>query len=973
MRWIALTVGFLSASVALPQGLSPKEALARMKTPDDVRVRLVASEPLIRQPLSLSFDDRGRLWVLQYLQYPNPAGLKAVEVDRYLRTKWDRKPEPPPKGPKGADRITILTDEDGDGVMDHAKDFLSNLNLATGFIHGCGGVFVLQSPYLLFYADKNCDDVPDGDPEVLLDGFGMEDSHAYANSLTWGPDGWLYGAQGSTVTANIRGITFQQGVWRYHPKTKKFELFAEGGGNTWGLDFNRWGDCIAGTNLGGAAMLHHVQGAYYVKGFEKHGALQNPFAYGYFEHAPYKDFRGGHVTCGGIVYQGGALPERYHGRYIAANLLSNAIHWHEFEPNGSTFKNRFGGELLVANDTWFRPIDCETGPDGAVYIADWTDKRANHVDPRDDWDKTNGRIYAIEAKNAKKVEPFDLEKKTSNDLSRLLFDSNDWFARKARQILAERQDLLVLQDLVSSMGNRAFEPYPMKALFGINAVGEVTSNWLASDLNHRDESVRKWAIRLIGDDPTRHAAALSELIRLASTDESLHVRLQLACTAKRLPCDHAVRIIETLCRRSEDATDPFIPLLLWWAVECKCDSDRDKVLAWLKNGDLWSRPIFRDTLLPRLARRFAAKGSTEECRGLAEILTSADSHGLFQQTVAAAESDLPLLDRPPTALKSALGLIRSKPFLAGLQFAMKFRLDWAIQAANERIIDPNSAFEDRKALLESLCRCVPEAGARQATAILQSDRMASLHQAALAAVRSYTDPKVGEVVLELGVRSQGVRQKCVELLASRPTFAAMMVNAVEKTRLKPTDVPSADLQRIAAFKDAALNARIEKIWGKVAPPTPAEKVAQIHGHKVSVRLAKGDPAKGKSLFKQHCANCHILFGEGAKIGPELTGADRKNLDFLMISLVDPSAVIRKEFMSHSVVTTDGRTLNGLVAESSPTTLTLIDSKAQRISIPQADVEAMKPSSVSVMPERLLDTMNAEQVRDLMAYLQSNPK
>lgn len=446
----------------------------------------------------------------------------------------------------------------------------------------------------------------------------------------------------------------------------------------------------------------------------------------------------------------------------------------------------------------------------------------------------------------------------------------------------------------------------------------------------------------------------------------------MACVAKRLNAEYSLSMVEVLCDRGDEA-DPFIPLLLWWAVESKCDSDRDMVLAWIKKGELWSRPIFRDTILPRLARRFAAKGSSEECRGLAQILSAAESHGLFQPTVTSAESDLPLMKEPPAALQPSLDRIRSKPFRAGLQFAMKFRLDWAVQAANERIIDAATPIEDRKALLESLCRCVPETGVETATAILQSDRMAALHQAALAAVRSYSDPKVGEVVLELGVRSQVVRPKCVELLASRPTFAAMLVSAVEKTRLKPTDVPSADLQKIAAFKDAALNARIEKIWGKVAPPTPAEKVAAIHGHKVSVRLTTGDPAKGKPLFKQHCANCHVLFGEGAKIGPELTGADRKNLDFLLTSLVDPSAVIRKEFMSHSVVTTDGRTLNGLVAESSPTTVTLIDSKAQRISIAQADVEVMKPSSVSVMPEKLLDGMTAEQVRDLMAYLQSNPK
>ncbi len=257
-----------------------------MTVPPGFVVQLVANEPEIRQPLCLNFDDRGRLWVLQYIQYPTPAGLKPTKVDQYLRTTYDRVPEPPPRGPKGADKITICDDFDANGHARRYKNFITGLNLCTGFAIGHGGVFVMQSPYLLFYPDKNRDDVPDSDPEILLTGFGMEDAHAFANSLTWGPDGWLYGVQGSTVTAHVRGIEFQQGVWRYHPVTHQFELFAEGGGNLWGLDFDDDGEIFCGTNAS-EQMLHALQGAYYVKNFGKHGALHNPYTYGYFEHVPH--------------------------------------------------------------------------------------------------------------------------------------------------------------------------------------------------------------------------------------------------------------------------------------------------------------------------------------------------------------------------------------------------------------------------------------------------------------------------------------------------------------------------------------------------------------------------------------------------------------------------------------------------------------------------------------------------------------
>ena len=212
----------------LGQGFSPDEAVKRMTVADGFIVELTAAEPLVRQPVAIDFDDRGRLWALQYLQYPNPAGLQRVKVDRYSRTTYDRVPKPPPHGPKGADRLTILEDSDGDGRVDEAKDFLSDLNLATGFAFGHGGVFVLQTPYLLFYPDRDRDDVPDGDPKVLLTGFGMEDTSSLANSLTWGPDGWLYGTQGTNITANVRGIPFEQGRVAIPPVEQEVRIVQRG-------------------------------------------------------------------------------------------------------------------------------------------------------------------------------------------------------------------------------------------------------------------------------------------------------------------------------------------------------------------------------------------------------------------------------------------------------------------------------------------------------------------------------------------------------------------------------------------------------------------------------------------------------------------------------------------------------------------------------------------------------------------------
>ncbi|HZW33937.1 MAG TPA: PVC-type heme-binding CxxCH protein, partial [Isosphaeraceae bacterium] len=401
---LSVLQGRLAAqSPAVPPGvpppLAPAEARKALKLAGGLQIELVASEPTVRQPVCITFDDRGRLWVLQYLQYPTPNGLKPVAVDQYLRTKYDRVPEPPPGGPKGADRIVILEDAGGDGVFRKAKEFVTGLDLASGMALGYDGLFVVQPPYLLFYRDKDHNDVPDGDPEVLLKGFGMEDAHAFANSLTWGPDGWLYGAQGSTVTASIRGIEFQQGIWRYHPVTKEFELFAEGGGNTWGIDFDRQGRLFAGGNTT-EPLCHHVQGAYYIKGFGKHGPLHNPYSFGYFNPVRHHGFLGSALTGGFVIYQGGLFPSRFDQAVIYPNLRANAMRVSRLEPAGSTFTTHFQEDFIVSADRWFRPVKSLVGPDGALYVADWYDYNISHTDPKDrsKWympSRDTGRLYRV--------------------------------------------------------------------------------------------------------------------------------------------------------------------------------------------------------------------------------------------------------------------------------------------------------------------------------------------------------------------------------------------------------------------------------------------------------------------------------------------------------------------------------------------------------------------------------------------------
>lgn len=972
---------FFSGRHVLAQGYSPEQAVKHMQVPPGFQVQLVASEPEVRKPVTMTFDGRGRMWVIQYLQYPEPNGLKPIKVDQYLRTTYDKVPEPPPKGPKGADRITIFYDPDENGRYRKNKDFVNDLNLASGLALGYGGVFVLQAPYLLFYPDRNGDDVPDGAPEVLLKGFGIEDAHAVANSIQWGPDGWLYGAQGSTCTAHIRGIEFQQGIWRYHPITREFELFAEGGGNTWGLDFDQHGNAIAGTNWGNSTMLHQAQGGYYIKGFAKHGPLHNPFTFGYFDHVPYKGFKGGHVTCGGVLYQGGAFPKSFDNTYIAGNLLANAIYWHVLEPKGSSFTAHFGGDFLIGNDNSFRPVDCLVGPDGALYIADWCDKRANHVDPVNNWDRTRGRIYKVRYlvnQGRKDDKPADLNKLPSSEVVSLLNHRNDWYRREANRILAERRDPTVIPDLRKIL--REHEDHlALEGLWALYVSGGFDQTLAADLLHHSSADVRAWTIRLLADHRTVSckvevsSTILAALINLARTEQDPSVRSQLASTCKRLSANQGLAIVGELLRRSEDVDDPHIPLLLWWAIEDKAASDREQVLQLLEAPEVWKLPLVQRFITERLARRYLAEGTEAGYSTCAWLFKHAPaSVDPLLQGMEKALEGRQLHSVPKELEKPLADLWSQQPTPLLVRCALRLGSPPAYERALQMIVDSKIGEQDRIALIEALgqigkSECVPAL-----EELLAKSKSNALRLAALSALQAFPDPQIAKHVLSLYPKLAGeLRTRAQTFMFSRPISALAFLEAVDAGRIAPADVPLDQLRRAIQYDQSEIKKLVAKHWGQVGAPPPGARVARINSVLHLLGQSPGHPAAGKELFQKHCATCHALFGQGEKIGPDLTSVDRKNPSFLVTSIVDPSAIIRPEYVAQTVTTKDGRILTGLIIDRAPAAITLVDAKIERTVLAQDKIESIEPTSISLMPESILDPLDDQQIRDLFSYLQAD--
>jgi putative membrane-bound dehydrogenase-like protein len=582
----------------------PDEALRAFKTIDGLTMELVASEPVIRQPIDLHFDDRGRLWVVQYLQYPFPAGLNITSYDQYLRARYNAVPAAPPNHVRGADKITVLEDTNGDGTFDAHKDVITGLNITTSVLTGRGGVWVMNPPYLLFYRDRTGDGLPDGDPEVRLAGFGLEDTHSLANSLTWGPDGWLYGVHGSTSTAKVRGVSFLgQAVWRYHPERDEFELFAEGGGNPWTLSFDSRGRAFSGDNGGNNRGFHWVQGGRYVKNWPKHGPFSRPHSYGYISNMEHEGYPA-RFAMTQVVYEEGKLPA-YEGQLISGMALTSRIQASRFVADGSTVRTVDTDAVVTTTDRSFRPVDTAVGPDGAVYFADWCDIRMDHTDPRDTWDKSCGRIWRLRGKDYRQAAPFDLAQRSSQELVELLGDQRKWYRDQARRVLGERKD----QSLVPRLRTLARErrgQLALEALWTANLISGMDSEWALALLDHPDAPIRSWTVRLLN-----HAGAITRplrqrLVGLARSEPDAEVRSELASTATRLEADAALAVLHELIRRQEDVSDKHIPLRIWWALENKITSDADLVLSWLEKDGVWQEPVFAEHLAGRIARRLAA-------------------------------------------------------------------------------------------------------------------------------------------------------------------------------------------------------------------------------------------------------------------------------------------------------------------------------------------------------------------------------
>ena len=974
-----------------PEPLTPAEALNTFETAEGLRVDPVLHESLIRQPLFVDFDERGRLWLVQYRQYPDPAGLQVLTWDDHLRKVFDRVPPPPPYDRPGKesfwgrDRISYHEDTDGDGIYDRHGVFVEGLNLATSLAFGRGGLWVLQPPYLLFYPDADGDDRPDGEPETHLAGFGLEDTHSIANSLKWGPDGWLYGAVGSTVTARVRVVGsndprhwrfFGQNVWRYHPETRRFELFAEGGWNTFGLEFDDQGRLFSGTN-GNLQAVRFVQGGFYRKSFGKHGPFTRSYTFGHFNGLPIQGQKL-RLVHQWLPYSSGAMAT-LQGRLIGGNALAHRLHALRLEPEGSSFRTVELPAPLRSSDRWFRPVHLAVGPSGAVYISDWYDARITHLDPRDNWDRERGRVWRLRSEHAAFAAPENLGALSSVELVDRLRTTNQWVRATARRLLRERRDESVLPLVRDGMAQDG--QFALECLWSLHALDAFDAGAALSGLTHDLPAIRVWTLRLLGDSRRSLSLPVWEAVRrTAKDDTSPEVVSQAASLAARLSPDRSWDLLRILASRPF-TEDPNIPLQLWWACEAQIRRDPERVTGWLSDPALWNEPMFASALIERLGRRFMADRSERHLAICARLLRLAPDRDALRRLLRGMEQALDgrEFSHPPAVLEPALEQVRLRlafdtEFIA---FALRLGSRAGVRAAQDYVRNPDGRLEKRLELLRGLARRLdPEMRDYCLSLFSKPQESNPFRIEAIGNLRYYAEGRVADKLLsELAGGDPALRPTALAVLTGRPSWAKRLLQAIERQTVPSEILDRQVLLTLSRLPGLAGDSFLKQLLagrratGALPPQEGILRVRRL------LAADEGDPQRGRELFESLCGNCHRLFDSGRAVGPDLTGYERGNREYLLTAVADPNLAVREEFELVTVTlrpASEGEeavVLSGFVRETDDGGLELRDLAGNRIAVGADDIAGTQRSRQSVMPEGLLDGLDARQLRDLFAFVQ----
>ena len=955
-----------------------EETLAQMYLPPGFKAEAVVSEPDIHQPIAFTFDERGRIWVAEAYSYPV------------------RRPEG-----EGLDKIVIFEDTDTDGKFETRKVFAEGLNLVSGLEVGFGGAWVGAAPYLLFIPDKNRDDKPDGEPQILLEGFGYQDTHECLNSFMWGPDGWLYGNQGVFNYAQIgkpgapkeKRVELRAGVWRYHPVRHEFEVFAEGGSNQWGLDYDEHGQifmthCRSYWGRGGTT--HVIQGGIFwnqananypdfiiadpPKDFP--GFRNYLLASARYDHGaggagePGTDaIYGGHFHVRTMIYYWENWPARYRARLFTHNLHGHQINQQVNLRERSGFNTVHAGrDMSFCADPKYVAVDLQYGPDGAVYIIDWYDQQHCHNPNTEQWDRSNGRIYRIQYAETYKPVKIDLAKMSDTELGQYQRHRNQWYARTARRLLQERSlDGKLSTEFQKSLDNflQHSDAKLRLAAYWIMSASKETA--YSNAIWDTDEYVRAWGVQLLSQSQdnsmiTSYSEAIS-LPSMARTEASPLVRLHLASAVQRLPEKRAWNLIEALAQHGEDREDRNIPYLLWQAIAPRMKENPERAFR-----------LAETTLLPQLADWIYWYGSTLSDSARDKVVERISKSEPKDQQRLLAGLELALktranLQKPQAwdALAANLYKSESTPVVRRAELvAAAFGDQSRFPNLRATLAKTDAANDAREHAFTVLSRSQDSGSLDTFIALLDDNRFRGR---AITLLARFESPKAAEALLSrLNNFTTDEKNAALNTLTSRASFAKGLLTAIERGHVKRDAINAFHIRQLTQLNNPDINSAVTKTWGRIES-TSAEKKTQIAAlEKVFTEapLWAFDTSAGRKHFQTLCAGCHKLGEDGTRLGPDLTGSGKNGINYYLENIIDPNAVIGADFQMTVVETKDGDLISGLLINESPDALTLRTTATEE-KIAKSQITKRETSDNSLMPEGLLETLNEREKTQLLKY------
>jgi putative membrane-bound dehydrogenase-like protein len=943
------------------------------------QAELIAAEPNMKQPIAFAIDERGRLWVAEGYSYPN------------------RQPEG-----EGKDRISIFEDVDGDGTFEKRTTFIEGLNLVSGLEVGFGGVWVGAAPQLLFIP-KDDHDKP-GEPRVLLDGWGYQDTHETLNSFCWGPDGWLYGNQGVFVRSLIgkpaapeaERTELRSGVWRYHPVRQEFEIFAHGGSNQWGLDFNSNGHIFmthCRSFWGGGGTTHVIRnGHFWNQANANYGpyisnagpdfapSLKNylPASARYDSGAggagkPGSDaIYGGHSHVGTMIYLGDNWPETYRDHLFTHNLFGHQMNHQVLDRDGSGYEAKHGGfDLLLAPDPQYMAVDLQTGPDGAVYLIDWCDLQHCHNPAPEKWDRTNGRIYRLSWAKTYRPVKVDLGAKSDLELAQLHTHRNDWFSRQARGLLQQRATSRAVDPkavvLLKEQATGREAAQVLRALWTLHVIGALDGGQLAKMATHSSDIVRAWAVQLATEKAGQSLLGGDVLVGLAKNDPSPTVRLALASSLPMLAPPQVWDVATALAAHGEDQSDRFLPKMIWFGLAPVVTQDFPRALAL---ADTTALPSLADSI-----RWFTARQPSGRDLLLAQLSTQpADAASRNLRLLAFALKDEAAVPAPATWPQVRARFAHSSDAALGSaaeQLAALFGDEEVLAKMRGVLADEGQPLQQRKSAFDLLKRVGDPEATPIFARLLDVD---AFRTAVIPLLSRSAEPATADALIQRFEKfNPADRSAALNTLTSRAPLALALLEAVKAGRLDRAFLSSLQVRQMRNLRDAKVDAMLDQSWGKVNESSEAAKatIARLSQAYSAAPLWAYNANSGHETFNQICAVCHGLDGVGSKLGPDLAGSWRNGVDYFLENIVDPNAVVGENFQLHILTKKDGTVVSGLIEQETDSAITL-RTLAEPVVVAKADVKDHQKLAQSLMPPGLLEALPERKVLELLKFLTSKP-